>query len=258
MSWVITMGSEFYRIFHTKLSRSIFFIILLIPCVEVVQLLLVKLQSGHELYPPFSFFLSGSSRGHMTQALLLWFLPLFLLLLGSDNVIQDYRTGSQNIFISKYGKKKYFSYKLATSFLVSFFAMFISLLLNFILVSLFFMGGKNTKEYSLPDNLLFTLSIEHPYLAVIVFSLTACLLAGFAGLLGASFSLFFQDRKYSYSAAFFVWFFLVIRDDSLMYLFQPFAEYGFDTLLPVLATALAVFISIPALIYFYEVKFNDG
>lgn len=177
--------------------------IILIPCVEVIQLLLLKFQSGYELYPPFSFFLSGASRGHMTQSLLLWFLPLFLMLLGSDTIIQDVQTGTHTIFISKLGKKKYYFQKLAVSFVISFTAMFLSLLLNFILVSLFFMNGKDTKDFTLQDNQLFRLSIEHPYLAVLFFSLLACLLAGFAGLLGSALSLFFQDRKYSYSAAFF-------------------------------------------------------
>ncbi|WNB92540.1 hypothetical protein [Bacillus sp. NEB1478] len=194
----------------------------------------------------------------MTQSLLLWFLPLFLMLLGSDTIIQDVQTGTHTIFISKLGKKKYYFQKLAVSFVISFTAMFLSLLLNFILVSLFFMNGKDTKDFTLQDNQLFRLSIEHPYLAVLFFSLLACLLAGFAGLLGSALSLFFQDRKYSYSAAFFIWFFLVLRDDSLMYLFQPFAEYGFDVLIPILLIALAVFILIPAIIYFYEVKYNDG
>ena len=192
----------------------------------------------------------------MSQTILLWFLPLYLLLLGSDNAIQDYQTGIRNAFISRMGRKKYYLEKMITSFFIAFMTMFISLLVNLILVSIFFRNGMSNKGFTVPNNFLFSISIEHPYLAVFFFSLICCILAGLVGLLGAGLSLFFLDRKYSYSAAFFIWFFLVLREDSLMYLFQPFAEYGFEVLIPILLIAITIFISIPALIFFYEVKYN--
>jgi Protein of unknown function (DUF2705) len=253
--------SHVHRIMNNKLSRLIFIIILLLPCVDFVQLLVMKYQSHLELHPAFSFFLAGSTRGHASQILLLWFLPIYFLLLTSEDAIQDSETGYRNILISKMGRKKYCLEKLATSFSVSFITMFISLFLNFILVYIFFrndtyMRGLNKIE--LPNNELFTLSIAHPYLAVIGFSLVACVMAGLAGVIGSAFSLFFLDRKYTYIAAFFIWFVLILKKNSTMFLFQPFAEYGFDTLIPVLLLAMALFILIPFVIFIYEVKYNES
>ncbi|WP_047980203.1 DUF2705 family protein [Ornithinibacillus contaminans] len=251
--------SQFFRLYKNKLSRIIFFIILLIPCIEIVQLLLMKFTQGTEFNPAFAFYLAGSSRGHVAQILLLWFLPLFLLLLCSDDAIQDYKTGYKNILISKTGRKKYYLTKLLSSFLVSFFTMLITLSINFILVNLLFWNGTYTKgltEIVLANNLLFNLSIEHPYLTDLFFTLLVCTLAGFAGVVGSSFSQFFNDKKYTYTATFFVWFLLVLKEKSLMFLFQPFAEYGFEVLMPILFLTLSVFIIIPLGVYIYEVKYN--
>lgn len=238
-----------------------FILILIIPCVEVFQLLLMKFQTGTDFHPAFAFFLAGSSRGHLAQILLLWFLPLFFLLLGSDDVIQDYRTGYRDILISKVGRKKYCLQKYIVSFSVSFITMFFSLLVNFLLVSVFFANGTYTKGLSqieLPNNSLFTMSVAHPYLADLSFALIACIFAGFAGLIGASVSLFFLDKKYAYTAAFFIWFLLVLKENSLMFLFQPFAEYGFNVLIPILLLALAVFTIVPFIIFIYEVRYNES
>ncbi|MCR8872002.1 hypothetical protein MRBLBA21_005031 [Peribacillus frigoritolerans] len=257
------MQSHLYRIIHNKLSWVIFSIIILIPCIDAFQLLLLKFQLGNEVeyHPAFAFFLSGSTRGHAAQMILLWFLPLYFLLLGADDAIQDYHTGYRYILISKVGRWKYCLEKLQTSFFVSFSTMLSSLLVNFILVFLLFNGGtfkKGLNGINSTDNLLFTISMNHPYVAVLGFSLVCCVMAGFSGLIGSSVSLFFLDRKYAYTASFFIWFLLVLRPSSIMYLFQPFTEYDFNILVPILSTSLIIFLIIPVLIIIYEAKYNEN
>jgi Protein of unknown function (DUF2705) len=255
------MNSELQRVFNNKLSIFIFILVVLLPCVEIVQLLLVSHQVDVKYHPAFAFFLAASSRGHATQVILLWFLPLYFLLLCSDNAIQDHKTGYKYILISKVGKKKYLLKKMGASFCLSFSTMFISLILNFLLVLIIFKEGtfsNSLTSIKLPDNLLFTLSIEHPYIADLAFLSVCSMMAGFAGLLGASTSIFFYDKKYSYTASFFIWFLLVLKRDSLMYLFQPFAEYGFNVLLPILILAVSIFIALPLFVYSYAVKYDEN
>lgn len=249
--------SHMYRIFKNNISRAIFIFILLIPTLEIVQ---IFLQTGSVPDPNFATFLAGISRGHVFQIILLWFLPLYFLLIISEDSIEDYKTGYFNILISKVGKKAYYKEKIISSFIVSFITMFISLLINLLLVNLIFSSGAYYPQQGLvlENNLLFTFSMEYPLIANFIFIIIACILAGFSGIIGASLSLFFKDKRYVYTATFFVWFVLVIKKNSLMYLFQPFAEYDIDVLLPILIVSILVFILISVSIYIYEVYFSEN
>lgn len=253
-------NSHLQRIVRNKINLIAFIILLLIPMFEIVQLLIYQSNSAETFHPAFAFFLSSSSIGHAPQILLMWFLPIYLLLMGADDAIQDYKTGYRNILISKVGRRNYFKEKLATSFIISSFTMFISLLINFLLVSIIFANGtfsKGLMEMELSGNQLFTFSIAHPFIAIFLFSIISSFLAGLAGILGASTSLFFLDMKYAYAAAFFIWFLLVLNKQSLVYLFQPFTEYGFDVLVPIFILVTGVIIIITLAVFVYEVKYNE-
>ncbi|RLQ94883.1 DUF2705 family protein [Falsibacillus albus] len=252
--------SHIIRISKNRISMLAFLLILFIPFIEIIQLLTYQQNSAEVYHPAFAFFLSGSSIGHAPQILLFWFLPIFLLLLGADDAIQDRQTGYRNILISKVGRKRYFSEKLTTSFILSAGAMGASLLLNFLLTAIIFAGGTFSKgllDINDSGNTLFELSIGHPYAAIACFAVLVCIIAGLIGMVGASASLFFGDKKYAYTAAFFIWFLLVLKKNSIMFLFQPFAEYGFHVLIPILMLAVFVFVTIPLLVYVYGVKFNE-
>jgi Protein of unknown function (DUF2705) len=254
-------NSHIHRIVRNKINLTAFIIILLIPMLEIVQLLIYQKSSDEIFHPAFAFYLSGSSIGHAPQILLLWFLPIYFLLLGADDAIQDYETGYRNILISKIGKKRYFLEKMITSFSISSIAMFITLFVNLILVSIIFAKGtfsKGLMEMEFEGNALFNFSVKHPFITIIIFSIVACILAGLAGTLGASTSLFFLDRKYAYASAFFIWFLLVLNRQSLMFVFQPFTEYGFDVIVPILLLAIGVLIIIPIIVFIYEVRFNEN
>lgn len=249
--------SHMYRIFKSNLSKSIFLFILLIPTLEIIQ---IFLQTSSVPRPNFAFFLAGISRGHIFQIILLWFLPLYFLLIISEDSIEDYKTGYSNILISKIGKKAYYKEKIMSSFLISFITMFIALIINLLLVNLIFYRGTYYPQEGviLENNLLFTFSMKYPLITNFIFIIIASILAGFSGVIGASFSLFFKDKKYAYATTFFVWFVLVIKKNSLMYLFQPFAEYDVDVLLPILIASILLFILISVSVYIYEVYFSEN
>jgi hypothetical protein len=229
------------------------------PSLEIIQFFNNIQLGGRIPNPNYVFFLAGASRGHVIQTILLWFLPLYYLLLISEDAIQDYKNGYKNILISKIGKRKYCLEKMYSSFIVSFFIMFISLIFNLLLLNLVFKGGTYFKfeGVELPNNILFVISTKHPVLADIGFTLIASILAGFSGMLGSAFAIFFHDKKYTYPATFFVWILLTIREKSLMLVFQPFAEYDFNILIPIFLMAIALFIIISVAIYIYEVHYAE-
>lgn len=253
--------SHMYRILKNKRSWLSFCIVLCIPFFEIVQLLMYQKNSSEVFHPAFAFFLTGSSIGHAPQIMLIWFLPIYFLMLLADDPIQDYQTGYRYILISKIGKKKYVLHKMLLSFVLSFVTMLVALAVNFMTVSIIFSGGTFTKgvmELNIEGNALFQFSVNHPYITILVFSIISCFMAGFAGLLGSSMSLFFLDRKYAYAASFLVWFLMILKRDSIVYLFQPFTEYGLDVLIPTILFAKFVFLLIAIFVFVYEVKYNES
>lgn len=230
------MSYATYRILHTKKSIVVLLLITFIPFIEIFQLMYSSLLNEITYHPAFAFFLSGMSRGHVSQILLFWFLPLYLLVFNTDDSIQDYVTGIRKSYMIRGGKKQYLKDKMFFSFISSSLLLGFSLLINFIITHLLFWSGQyknGLDEFELKSNWLFTYSMENHYIAIFIFFLLAILMAGFAGLLGSSMSLYFKDRKYAYAATFFVWFGFVLREKSLMFVFQPFTEYGVDVILPI-------------------------
>lgn len=253
--------SHLMRMVKNRISIITFIVMLLIPTWDAFLIYIeFKRVGGDLLHPAHAFFLSGSSIGHIPQYILLWFLPLFLLLLGTEDALQDFETGYANILMGKVGKKYYYIEKMLFSFFIGFVAMALSLFLNFLLVSILFWNGTYTKGLSdVAFNDGFTdFVMQNPYAGLALFSMIASLLAGFAGLIGASSSLFFKDRKYAYASAFFLWFIFILQDNSSMYVFQPFSEYGLKEIVPVFLILSISYLILSSLVYFFEVKNNEA
>lgn len=253
------MKSNFYRLIKTRRSILIIAFMFFLPFIELLQHYMVKISFGSEYHPAFAYFLSSSSQGHATQAILFWFLPIYFFLISNDNIIQDSQTGYRQIVILKTGKKKYIRDTMFFSFIIGCIVMAGVLLVNFIFSHLLFNGTfKNgLDEIELSDNWLFTYSMKNHYFGIIFFSITTVCLSGLASLLGSSMSLFFKQRQTAYISTFFIWFTLGLRQNSLMFLMQPFAEYDLDVLIPIGVIFLLVTLIPSFLIYFHEVKEDE-
>jgi len=253
--------SHFLRIFKNKKSIIMFFVVVLIPFIDILPLYMEKLKWGTDYHPMIAAYLSGSSEGHIPQIYLLWYLPLYFLILCSDDYIQDVQSGYDKIVISKMGKKSYIRGKLLTSFIVSGGTMFMALLLNMLIVSLLFFGGGYSAgvfETAWPENTLLTFSQGHPYFAYLAFLINTSLFAGLAGCLGASSSLLFPSRKFAYPIAFFIWYIQVtIQGGSIIDITQPFTEYDFNHILPIWIRSFIILISIPIIVYLYKVRSDE-
>ncbi|MGN7312689.1 hypothetical protein ACTHQ4_16485 [Alkalicoccobacillus gibsonii] len=252
--------SHVNRLLKNKLSLLVLTVIIILPIWDALQIYIdfVKL-GGDKYHPTQAFFLSGTSIGHIPQYILLWFLPLFLLILVSEDPLQDFQTGYHNVLINKIGRFKYLTEKLIFSFLIGLIAMMISLLINFLLVFILFNGGtyRNGIDEIIFESEFTNFIIQNPYMGVLIFSIIASLLAGYAGLIGSACSLFFKDRKYAYAATFFLWFIFVMFGDSSMHLFQPFSEYGLSELLPTFLIITLSYLLISTAVVLYEGKKNE-
>ncbi|MEG0978586.1 MAG: hypothetical protein RSC30_01430 [Oscillospiraceae bacterium] len=160
-----------------------------------------------------------------------------------------------NVLISKIGKKQYINEKLISSFFIPFFIMFLSLILNYILVFIVFKGGDwwILKGIDLPNNKLFTLSVGHPVVTNIVYSIVTSFFCGLSSSLGCAFSLIFKNKLYCYPATFLVWYILSHLKNPLTILFQPFTEHDFNTIIPSFLISVTVFLVLIIAIYIYEV-----
>ncbi|AJO21846.1 hypothetical protein KIY57_12855 [Heyndrickxia coagulans] len=87
---------------------------------EIIQLLINQIQFGDKWDPAFAFFLTGSSRAHGAQIVLIWFLPIYFLIAFSDDAILDYKLGYRNVVVNKIGIKKYCSEKILYKMNLSF------------------------------------------------------------------------------------------------------------------------------------------
>ncbi|MFZ7825811.1 hypothetical protein [Priestia sp. J2] len=253
------MKSSLLRIYKSRKSMIFFWIIILLPLIELSSFYITKIKWGTDYHPAISFFLSGSG-GHIPQILLFWFLPIYFLIIYSDSYTQDVKYGYNCIEISKVGKKNY----IRTKFLVSFFAPFIIMTLalgiNLVLSYILFAGGTYSLglfEMHFANDLLHNFSLNNPFLTCLIFLLNVSIFSGLAGTLGLSASLIFKEPKYTYPAAFFTWFVLIILNNSMMNVFQPFTEYGFHHVVSAEIRYLIILILIPFFSYFYWIKKDE-
>lgn len=126
--------SHFKRIIYNPMKVLVIILMIAFPILEVFQLVnqLKDFELTRSIYK--LFFLSGASRGHLFQIIYLWLLPLYLLFIVADDSCADEKNGYKYVLISKVGRKKYLTEKWTMSFALSFSIMFISLILNVILI----------------------------------------------------------------------------------------------------------------------------
>ncbi len=250
------LKSHLYRFIKNKKNKILLFVLLILPSLDILMLL--NELHGTMPKPNIAFFLTSITTGHMLHCIYLWFLPLYLLYLIADDSIQDFKTGYHQVLISKIGKKHYYIEKIGSSFLVCFVLMLSGLLLNLLLVHLFFYGGTyDPYDGDYCYGILGTLYDNHPLVANLIFSLVTSFFAGIAGMLGAAFSLLLKDMKLAYAATFFVWFVLVLKRRSIILLFQPFAEYGMDYMINIFITCILILGTIIIGSIIYEVFYDE-
>lgn len=261
------MKSQIRRILHDRIKMTLVVILLLLPSLEVAQILYEHFKYGFELpYPLYATFLSLYSRGHVLQSLYLWFLPLYYLIIVGDDCIEDYDTGYKNLLTCRMGKKKYIKTKLSSAFLIPFFIMLSGLLINFIIVKVVCANGTYLQfggDYmvydskNMPETLLFELSYTHPLITNFVYMLVTSFFSGLICIVGTLLSIVLHNRKLVYALTFALWFGPVLPQNSFMFVLQPFMEYGFNVVVPLFIWIAGLYLQTAVLLYIWEAKFVE-
>ncbi len=254
----MSLKAEFYRVFKSTRCRIFLMLFFLIPFLDLLlnfyqnALPAIHGVSGETrnsmiFHPVMASFLSGTSHGHITQMLLIWLLPIYILLIYGDSYIQEKKCGYSKIVFSQCGRREVIRNKLGTSFLLFFGVVLLSLLLNFILAHVFFMNGSNFKgmDRMVSDGSLSAWhiwSLENPYAAYLLCMFVYSLLSGVLGMVCCGVSFLAPIYKLAYPVCFFLWFIQIMYKYSITYAFQPFIEYGPDYFVP----ALLVFFLVAA------------
>lgn len=232
---------EIKTFFKSKLQIAVFLVTILIMILDVylvynINTPLQEYLSGGEFdanniyHPTKAAFLSGKSRGHIPQIILTWYMPLFVLLLCSDNYVTEHGRKYSHIMMTHVGKKKYVLHKYIASFLIGTGWFAVGIIVNFLAAFVVFRGGKS---FSLSLNFFEEIASEsdifiysHPYLIYFLYSAGAVLIAGICSVLCRSVAFLAKKYKHTYFISFAIWMVLVISPFSVAELFQPFTEYG--------------------------------
>lgn len=245
------------RLFSDYVKSGIALFLLLGPSIEIIYHVMhcLKYSRNFEMADLVAY-LTGNNAGigHVFQTVILWFLPLYLLVILAEDCIVEHKIGYKNILISKCGKKKYIKTHLKKSFIIGFLIVFCGIMFNLLLVHITFWGAIEDKGIVLDaeSNLLSWL-YQYPLLANIVFGIIVAWCAGLISAVGTMVAIVFHDRKLVYSITMVIWLVPVMMKKSLMLLFQPFSEYDIDTLLPIFFGVSIAYIVIILALYGKEV-----
>lgn len=237
----------FNRIINNKIKLSIILLIFIIPVLDIF-LTLKNIQSGGSvLRPELTVFLeNGIFQG--LQKLLLWYLPLILAIIVSDDCTEDYKLGYKNLLISKWGKNRYFLINMSKSFVFAVLIILIPLLVNLVMTQFIFAGGTYTgwdtgDIESIPS---IKEALKNPMQTNIIYILVTVAFSGILGMGSTAVSMALHNRFIVFPVVFILWYIpCSLLYPSIVCAFQPFTEYSLlDSMTPIILTLALNFAAI--------------
>ena len=256
----------FKRIMNDK--TKLFFIILLFT-IPMLDLILTFINVPMGAYPEradVNTFLYGSYvHNHFSYPLMLYFLPVYLLIVAGEDCFEDVTTGYRNVLISKWGKKNYVKTNIIKAFCISFSVIFISLLLNLLMAHIIYSGS----EYSQIEELLvyyepgdlYYIEAKYPLLTNFIYLFPISFMSGMLGSAGAALAMAIKNRKIVYPLLFLLWFILFLPrilafDDIIMLAMQPFNETSLDTKVLIFVITSCIFVAVTVAAAVKEIRYE--
>lgn len=253
------MGMYFSRILNDRKKLAIIIFVVLIPVMEIIQIAYQTWNGNSMPNPHYATFLSLFTIRHYLHKILLWFLPIFLLLIANEDCLEDNEIKFKNTLLIRMGKKEYIRDKMIGSFVLSFIVIGLGLLINMVLVYICFRDGiflkdefLDYKEYDISR-----ITVPNPIIANLAYIVLTAFLAGLLGAAGTSLAMTLRERKIVYGLTFLLWFIPVMSKESLMYVIQPFIRVNYRDVLPTLVGLILCYIIIIAASILVEVKDDD-
>lgn len=265
--------SELYKMLKSK--KSIFFIVLmiLIPFIDLLSNTLNVYRdywlnkeeyvhgivSSMKLNPAMGSFLSGSSHGHISQMLLIWIMPIYLMIIYSDTYISEVKYGYNNIVFTKSDRRKIVRQRFVISFALGFAVSFVGLFLNYIISNIVFYGGTDMHglEYAEYESGFIALCLGNPNIAYLFYVIVYCLIAGGCGIICTGISFVIPNYKIAYPLVFFIWIVQIIAPFSLTYAMQPFIEYDLNYIIPSVLIYAFIVAAVGVVSYNFKVRCDE-
>jgi hypothetical protein len=220
----------------------------------------LKFGLSRFLNPAYAGFLSGSSIGKFLQISFFWMLPLYFLILYSDNYITDLKYGYNVCLASRVGKKKYFKNKFEIAFLLPLVITLFSFTFNLICNAIIFHGGNNFRGYEQFYETMdswFVWGYRNPYIYYFIYLIADAAICALSSILGLCCSILFKNYYTAYPVAFFIWLSQLILPFGAGRSIQPYTEYGLKYFIYGLVCFSAIVIVFLLLTYFIRVKNDD-
>lgn len=253
------MNLNYYirRTINDKLKLGIIIFLFLLPVYDIVMNL-GEISRGGSVYEPNIMSFLAATVFNTAQTLMLWYLPIYLLILVGDDCIQDYKVGYKNILISKWGVKKYFRKNILRAFVISFSVILFTLALHLLMAQIVYHGA----TYLMWDEDMIKAipslksALAHPFLTNLLYIGVASVISGVVGAGAAAVSILLHNRFLVYPVVFFMWYLPFALRNSIMYAFQPFTEYSMQSALPTVFLTVGINLAAVLIAYIFETHDN--
>ncbi|AFS01351.1 hypothetical protein [Lentilactobacillus buchneri] len=189
------------------------------------------IPSKEIINPPTAAFLAGNSSGQFLQIILIWFMPIFIIMITLQRIIERTHGGSNYLLSTRMGTldKFFVRSELVQFFIFSTFYMILFGCDFVVAIILFhkgtsFMGMEDSAKYSH----LLHLEIEHPYVAYILFVIIVSLAFGLFSVVIYVLALSIRKTILVYPISLGLWIFMIALPYSSSYFTQPFIEYDWN------------------------------
>ncbi len=244
----------FKRIINNKIKLGLILLIFAYPITDI-YFTLKDINLGGSVPEPnmasflTSFIYSGA------QMLLLWYLPLYFLLIAADNCIEDFKLGYKSILVTRWGKKKYFAVNILKGFIIGFFVILLSLVLNLVMTQIVYKGGSYTGLDS--NDQLGKEILKHPLLTNITYIFVTSFITGIVSMGAVAMAIALHNRYLVYPIVFLLWYIPVSFDKSIILALQSFTEYSLLDVLPTILIVIGINIATVIFAYIKEMKYEQ-
>lgn len=256
---------ELLSVFYNKRKMFVILLFIVIVCFDAYLVYKSSFLYEYSINPYYDLkivientktacsaaFLSGSSKGHIPQELIIWLLPLYFLFIYSDFHLSELKYNNFQLLEIRASKMKIFNSKMISSFVIGFCVAMIAVFLNFIICLIVFRSGLSQNQ-SAPD-IFWLLSSSNAYLAYIIYMIVFSFISGILCSAMTALSFIIEFKIPLYVLSFGAWYLMIIGKYSITYLTQPFIEYGLSYMIPSFLIFICV-VTIPIIIGYMKLR----
>lgn len=211
------------RIWKNPLRNIMIILLLLFPSLELTWYIFYIMNGGVAYAPHEAFFLRGQSIGigHIFQAIYLWLIPIYCLIIVADDCLEDNAIGYNGVLCSRCGKREYIRSHIKKSFIIIFTTMFTAFLINILFSYLLLRDGQYSPHTAALFNEIETWEIENPLATNILHGFITALISGILAVGACITALLFKEKRITYFIVIFFWLIQIIKPNAIILLFQP-------------------------------------